>query len=478
MKQNKAIIIIFTFIGLNFFSAIYAQQKWSLERCIIYALENNIHIKQQELNTKYRNNALTQSQLNLLPSVNSDFSIGSTSGRALDQTTYQFSDNQTITSSSLSATASLTLFNGFQKINSIRENRMNLFASLHDLEKLKNDISLNIAAGYLQIILSHELLTAAINQLDITNQQVDRTVKLVNAGSLPKANLLEIQAQAASQEVQVVSAQNQLDLSYLTLIQLLELETVSGFEIEIPDIDIPESQVIIYNVDDIFVTSEAVLPQIKSAEYRLMAARRGLNIARGGHSPSIFLSGTYYTGYSDARQRAIGGDSVMFPIGFVNSSGENVSSMMWLPRYGNYSFMDQFSENASTNISLNVRIPIFNGWMVNNAVSNAKIAISNSEYALQNEKNILYREIQQAYADALASLKKFKASEKALEAMEESFGYTRQRYEVGLVNVTDFNAAQNQLAVTRSDLLISKYEYIFKLKILDFYQGKSITLSK
>lgn len=476
MGQIKSIIIICALFTAGFFSEIYSQQKWSLERCIMYALDNNIVIKQQGLNTQISENTLLQSKLNLLPSVNGDMSLGSSSGRALDQTTYQFTENQNVVSSNLSATASVNLFSGFRQLNTISENRMNLLASIQDLEKLKNDISLNIAAAYLQIILNNELLISAQNQFNISNQLVDRTKKLVDAGSLPRANLLDIQAQAASQEVQVVNAQNQLDLSYLTLVQFLELDSVTGFEIEIPEIEISVLEEIDGDVNQIFEISNSVLPQIKGAEYRLLGAKRGLKVAFGGHSPSLYLSGTFYTGFSDARQKLTGYDSLYVPVAFTPTM-EPASNWMRLPLYTHYPFFDQYSDNISTGISLSLRIPLFNGWMVNNAVSNAKIAISNAEYTLQNQRNILYRDIQQALADAKASLKKYKASEKALVFMEESFNSTRQRSDVGLVNITDFNVAQNQLTVTRSDLLIAKYEYIFKLKILDFYQGKAITLS-
>lgn len=473
MEQNKVIRFIFTFFFICFLYTGYSQDKWSIERCIRYALENNIQVKQQELNTRIRENALLQSKLDLLPSLNGTYEQSYSSGRALDQTTYEFEEDQTIISGNLSASASMSIFNGLQKIQTIRENQFSLLASLKDLEKLKNDVSLNIAAAYLQIILNSELLDAAKNQYDITLQQVQRTEQLVNAGSLPRANLLEIQAQAAGEELQVVNAQNQLDIAYLNLIQLLELESVAGFEIEIPDIEIPEDEEVVVNVDEIFELSQGLLPQIKSAEYKLKSAYKGLDVARGGRSPQISLSGYYYTGFSDARTRVTGFTAGTEPIG-QTVGGESVTAL-FVPMYGNYPIRDQFNDNVSKGLSFNISVPLFNGWYVNNAISNAKISIMNQQYNLEYSRNLLFKEIQQAYADALAALKKYKASEKALIAMEESFGYTKQRFEVGLVNTVDYNAAINQLANTRSDLLQSKYEYIFKIKILDFYQGKPIS---
>jgi outer membrane protein len=475
MKQNKVIRCFLTIIFTCFLFTVYSQDKWSLGKCINYALENNIQVKQQELDTRMRGNMLLQSKLDLLPSLNGSYGQSYSSGRALDQTTYEFQENQTIVSGNLNANASLSLFNGLQKVQTIRENRLNLMASLKDLEKFKNDISLNIAASYLQIILNSELLNAARNQSDITLQQVVRTEKLVNAGSLPKANLLEIQAQAAAEELQVVNARNQLDIAYLNLTQLLELESVTGFEIEIPEIEIPEDEEVLGNVDETFKLSQDILPQIKSAEYKLQSAQAGLNVARGSRSPQISLSGFYYTSFSDARQRT----TMNYEPTVIGQTagGEVVTGLMPVASYDDYPVGDQLTDNVYKSLSFNISVPIFNGWYVNNSISNAKISILNQQYQLQYSKNLLYKEIQQAYADAKAALKKYKASEKALLAMEESFSYTKQRFEVGLVNTVDYNAAKNQLANTRSDLLQSKYEYIFKIKILDFYQGKPISLT-
>lgn len=476
MKQNKAIRFLFMALFMHFFSTVYSQDKWSLERCILHAIENNIQIKQQGLDTRVRENSLLQSKMNLLPSLNGSYGQSYATGRALDQTTYEFKENQTIVSGSVSASASVALFNGFQKINTIRQNQSDLMASLKDLDKMKNDVSLNIAAAYLQILLNTELLNAAKSQYEITVQQVNRTEKLVNSGSLPRASLLEIQAQAAADELKVVNAQNFTDLSYLILVQLLELETEKGFEIEIPVIEVPAGSEVIADAEEIFEISQGVLPQIKSAEYRLKGAQRSLYVAMGGYSPRISLSGNFYTGYSDARQLITGTNSIQVQVG-QTEGGEWVYSQYDQPVFGIYPTRDQLSDNINKSLSFNITIPIFNGWYVNNAVSNARVSILNHRYNLEYSKNLLYKEIQQAYADAKAALKKYKASEKALIAMEESFNYTKQRYEVGLINTVDYNAAITQLENTRSDLLQSKYEYIFKMKILDFYQGKPLSLN-
>lgn len=296
MKQNNKLIIIVAVLLSIVFSNSYQQEKWSLEKCINYALENNIQIKQQELDTRNKNASLMQSRLDLLPSVNASLNQSYTLGRALDQTTYTFTEDQAITSSYFSVNSSVTLFNGLQGLNTIKQNRFNLLASLNDLENLENNISLNIAAAYLQILLNIELLDAAKGQLAVTGQQVERTRKLVNAGSLPHGSLLEIQAQAAAEELQVVNAENQMELAYLTLTQLLELDSVSGFEIATPEIYIIPEDDLNISIRYIYTEAQSALPRIKSAEYKLKSAESSLGIARGSRSPTFTLSGTYSTG--------------------------------------------------------------------------------------------------------------------------------------------------------------------------------------
>lgn len=455
----KNIVAVLFFI-LTTAATLPAQENpWSLEDCINYAMENNITIKQTELNTRYNQNVLDQSKTSRFPSLNASSNYSYSFGRALDQTTYEFTDNQQINSISVNVSSGVTLFNGFQKRNSIEQNRINLMASYEDVQKVKNDISLNIAAAYLQILFSQELLLVAQNQLEITSQQVDRTQKMVDAGKLARGSALEIQAQFASEELNVVNAENQLQLAYLNLQQMLDLQYDPGFQINIPDLPVPGDSMLLLNVMDVYGTAQEIMPQIKSSEYNLEASMLDLDIAKGMRYPSLSLSGNYNTGFSDIREKIISTDPV------TN-----------IPIYGKYPFFEQINDNLSVGLGLGLNIPIFNGGQVNTAVSNARIGIENARLEVQNMKNNLYRDIQQAYADALAALKKFESTKKALISMEESFTYTEKKFEVGLVNTVDYNTSKNQLTMTQSDLLQAKYDFIFKTKILNFYKGEPITL--
>ncbi len=450
MKYFQLAVIFMTLAS----TTVFAQNIWTLEDCILYAFENNLQIKQQVLNTEYNENMLSQSRVSLAPDLNAGASHALSWGRALDQTTYEFTEEEQIMSSNMNITSSVTLFNGLQQYNTIKQNEFNLLASFQDLEKLKNDISLLIASAYLQILFNKELLGVAENQLETTRQHVERTRKLVEAGSLAKGSLLEIQAQEASEELNVINAQNQLDISFLTLTQILDLDSVGDFTIEIPEFEDIATQEILLTVNSVYNDALSILPQIKSAEYQLESSLKGLDIARGNRAPTLNLNGSFGTGYSDIRERF------------------NPATLEMEP----YPFSDQIQDNRSTTMSLGLRVPIFNGWMANTNISNAKLQVLNSRLALETEKNNLYKDIQQSYADAVAARKKYLATEEALVSMEESFMYTEQKFEVGLVNTVDYNTEKNRLTTTQSDLLQAKYDYIFRMKILDFYRGIPLSL--
>ena len=457
MRKIALLLIIISGTVLN----LKSQDKyWTLEECINHAVDNNIIIKQQELQTQLQENTLEQSKLDLLPSLNATATNNWSFGRALDETTYQFTEEENVRSNQFYASSGVTLFSGLQNYNTILRNRYNVDASFQDLQNIKDDISLNVALAYLQILLNKELVAVTGNQLQTTREQIEKTRKMVEAGSLPRGNLLEIQAQAAREELQLINMENQLDLSYLNIVQLLELDSVAGFEVIVPEIVITETGIIAENINDIYNTAKQIRPEVKSAELRLKSAEYDLKIAKGGRSPRLNLNTTFSTGYSSIRQKILGIDPV-----------EGIL-------YGEYPFADQINDNINYGIGLTLSIPVFNGWQVNTSISNSKISIQNNQYSLENTRKQLYKNIQQAYADAQASLKSYIASQKAVESMQESFRYTEQRFNVGMVTPVEYNTAKAQLLNAESELAQSKYEYIFKIKVLDFYKGLPLKLNR
>lgn len=451
MKKFLIFMIVFFSASSGF---IHSQEKvWSLEDCIRYAIDNNIQIRQQVLQTRLQENTLEQSKLSLLPTLNGQASHNYSFGRALDETTYEFTDNQNIQSNNFYAGGSMNIFSGLQNYNTIQKNKYQLLASELDLQSIKDNISLSIALAYLQILLNSELVTTTDNQLQITKQQIVKTGKMFDAGSIAKGNLLQIEAQAAGEELQLINLKNQLEISYLTLTQMLELHSPEGFKIITPEINIDTTFTITGNVDEIFNQAQALRPEIKSAEMKLTASEYDLKIASGARSPRISMNHSFNTRFSD-----------------IAVKPGNI--------FENYTFSEQLNDNINYGVGFSLSIPILNGWQINKTISNSKLNIENSRYALEAEKKQLYKTIQQAYADAVASLKKYTASLKAVTSMEESFRYTEQKFNVGMVTPVDYNAAKNQLLAAQSDMAQAKYEYIFKTKVLDFYKGLPLNLNQ
>jgi len=469
----KKLYIILIFIALS--QNIFSQKVWSLEDCIKHAYENNIQIKQQELNSEVKNLDLTQSKVALLPNLNGSGSHSYNFGRTIDMYTNEFATSR-VQSNNFYVSSGVTLFEGFRLLNTVKQNMLEKEAAVYDLDKIKNDIALTIATAYLQVLFNYEFLEIKQSQLDISQQQVKRTGILVEAGTLSKASLYAIQAQSAADELQYVNAKNQLDLSYLTLAQLLDLPSTNGFEIERPVINMSTLTFPVQTPEYIYNTSLTLQPEIKSAEIKLKSAEKSLLIARSSLSPSLSLRGSYGTGYSGASKeitKVVPSGST--PIGWTPSN-----EIVYGPTFDYTTqikpFKAQLKDNLNQSLGLTLTIPLFNGWQVQTAISKSKINIENSNYTLQNTKNQLNKNIQQAYADAKSANNRYLAALKSVEANEESYKYVEQKFNLGMLNSIDYNDAKNKLTSARSELLQSKYEFLFRVKILDFYQGKPISI--
>jgi outer membrane protein len=429
---------------------LFSQQKqWTFEECIAHALENNIQIKQQEIMTRYQESTLEQSKLNLLPSLNGSANHYYSFGRSYDKTSNRYTEGETVQSNSFNVGSNMSIFNGLVNYNTIQKNKYELLATEQDLEGFRDNISLNVALAYLQILLNNELVATTASQVELTNQQIDRTRKLVDAGSLARGNLLDIEAQAAREDLQLITLQNQLAISLLTLAQLLELPSAESFEIEIPEISV-DPVAFESNPDSIYSVAEKIRPEVLGAEYKLRGAEYDLAIAKGGRSPQISFGASWNTAYSDNR----------------------IDLVTLEP----YDFKTQLDINRNAAVGFSLNIPILNGWMVNTQIKNSRLGIENSRYALENTKKQLYKNIQQAYTDATGALKRYYSSQKAVSSMEEAFRYAEQKLDVGLVTAVDYNQSKTQLLNAQSEMAQAKYEYVFKTKVLDFYKGIPLSL--
>ncbi len=425
-----------------------AQNIWSLQKCVDYALENNIQIKQQQLNTNYIENQVSQAKSNRLPNLNGQIGNDYSFGRSL--TYYNTYENVNSATVSGGLGTNFTIFNGLILNNEIKRYELDLQATIQDLQKAKDDIILNIAGMYLQILFAEELVLVDSAQMEVTNQQISRTRQLVEAGSLAKGAQLEIEAQLAREELQLVNDRNNLQLYYLGLYQLLELPISESFKIEKPLLPEIKATLALSNSFDVFNNAMSLRPEIKAAQLRVESAQKQLDIAKGYRYPSLTFNANYYNLY--------------------NNQYSYIGSDQKIP------FDEQLKNNSRSSASFNLSIPIFNRSQVKNGISNANLQIEDYKYRLQSASNTLRKEIEQSYTNAIAALNRYNSTQKAVESMQEAFRYVEEKFNVGMVNSVDYNLQKNQLTAAQSQLLQAKYEFIFRSKILDFYNGIPIEL--
>ena len=475
--KNRRVLVLFLLLGALCVShKSFSQNNWELEKCIEYALEHNIQVKQEKLNTELSSEDLKSSKADFLPSLNGNANVSRSYGRSVDQYTNEISD-ETRTTSRFGISSRLVLFNGMSRLNRLKRNRFSLQSTLSSLESVKNDIAVNVASAYLNILLNKQLKQEAQKQLDVTEQQVEVTEKLVEAGKQAKSNFLEIQAQAAQERLNLVQAKNSVNNSVLQLTQLLELDSVGDFSIVTPEFTMEDNKQTIPSVNTVYAQATEVLPRIQAAHYNVKAREKSIDIAKSRLTPSLTLSASYSTGYSDFRQLYdTTGDVNMKPVGIVENSGAQVVSPQPVYESQNYPFFDQVTDNAQTSLQLSLNIPIFNNLDNNTAITKAKIQHKKAKHRLEQEKNQLRKSIQQAHADAMAALEKYQAAKKNVASRREAFNYAEERFNLGLINSVDYNTSKNNFARAKSEMLQAKFEFLFKRLILEFYQGKPIQL--
>jgi outer membrane protein len=473
MRELRVLFFTVSLILIGHFKS-DAQQSWTLQECINYALSHNISVKQSELNTESSRESYEQSIAGFFPSLNGNASHNYYYGRSIDPTSNQFTTSQ-VQSNNFSLNSSITVFDGLQLQNSLRQSKLNYKASQSDLDKIRNDISLNVVTFYLQVLYNRELLKTTQEQVDATKGQRDKTQRMYELGSVSKGNFLDLEAQYSSDEVRLITAQSQLDQSLLSLTQLLELDSVKDFNIIQPNVEVPSVQAEA-NVNTVYAAALNTQPDIKSSEYKVMSAERSLSIARGGRFPRLTFGASLSTNYSSASQDITGFIPGVKPvIGFVSDTIPVYSVVQEVtPIYGNKSFSNQISDNLSKSIGFNLSIPIFNGWAAKTNIAHARISVQQSKLSLEATQKALYKSVQQAVADANAAYRKYMANDKSVQSLQEAFNYNEQKYNLGLISTYDYLLSKNNLAKAQADLLQAKYDYIFRVKILDFYQGKPL----
>ena len=437
MKNTLLIYsIIFSFI----IPSVSAQKTWSLSGCIHYAHEHNIDIKRQRIAMEKQAIDLQTSRLSRLPDLNANSTQKFDFGRSLNrENTYEDTNSK---NGSFSLSTEIPLFTGLKITNTIAQQKIELEINEENLEKIKNDISLQIAFNYFQILLNKEILTIAKEQVDLSRELEKITQTLAAHGKVASSQVYDVQAQLANDELSVTKAQSTLKLSVVDLVQLLELEDVESFDIESIHDDI--QSYFIKNPTEIYAIAEQIMPQIKSAELAVESGKKGVKIAQSGYYPALsFAAGisSYYYHYNNLQ---------------------------------NISFNDQLENNLQKSLYLTLRMPLFNRMATRNAVRTAKKNWEESRLIAEQSHKILYKDIQKAYYDALSAQEKYKSTQKVVDASSEAMRYAWEKYSSGKFTAYEYNEIKVKLANSQSEQAQAKYEYMLQKKILDFYSGISI----
>jgi outer membrane protein len=441
MKKFTFVLIAIGFLACS----VKAQEVWSLQKCIDHALQNNITVKQFQINSQYQENQLSQAKMNRLPDVTAGVSQNFSFGRSLTiNNTYE---NYTSANTGFSANTSMLLYGGSQLRNTIKQRNFDLQVSQYDLQEARENLMLGVASAYLDILFAKELVRVAEQQVVQTQKQIERTTQLVEAGKTARGALLEIEAQLARENLELVNRNNNLQIANLTLAQLLELENYTNFMVEVPSFPELQAQASLAAAAEVFNASVLARPSIKSAEYKLKSSETQLDLAKAGYLPSLYLSAGLYDQ-------------------FLTTSKYEVAS-----------FGAQLSDNHRESVVLNLSIPIFNRFQTKTNIANSKLQIDNQQLQLENEKKNLRKIIEQAYTAANAAMNRYAANKVAVHSMQESFRYVEEKFNVGMVNSVEYNDAKTNLAISESNLIQAKYDFIFRSKILDFYNGIPISLS-
>lgn len=450
------------------------EKKWTLRECIDYAIKNNISVQTSELDIK--NAAINKKDAlgAFLPTVNASASHSWNIGLNQNITTGLL-QNQTTQFTSAGLNVGVDIYNGLKNQLQLRKSNLAIIASQYQLAKMQEDIALNVANAFLQILFNKENLKVQQQQKEYNLSQLDKIKQLVDAGVVPKGDLLDIKATAASDTQKVLAAENALLISKLSLAQLLRLDEFKTFDIDENQIPELNEEILLQSSEAIAQKAKESRTELKIAQTNVELAKKDVSIARAAYQPTIsgFYSFSTRAAYSDRVVGAIPDpDNPTSAIGYVDGTNQLVLQPNYKPILGSpLPVFDQFSNNKGQNFGVQLSVPIFNGFITRNNVERSKVALERAKLNLGQQELDVERNVFTAYTDANAARESFEAAKTTLEARQLSFGYAKDRYEVGLMNVFDFNQAQTSLVNAESEVLRTKYDYLFRLKILEFYFG-------
>jgi outer membrane protein len=468
------------FISILITSAAIGQEKWDLQKCVDYALKNNISVRQADLQIRFAQLDFQQSKLSMYPSANFNSSLGYSSGRNQDPTTFSLITTGYLFNNS-SLQASVDLFNWFSKKNTVAVRELNVKANEAGLEKAKNDVALNVAVAYLQVLLAKEQITLAEVQVALSKANYESTRKQVDAGKLPELNAANLESILASDSSALIAAQVQANQLLLQMKALMNMDPAFAFDIVTP----PVSMIPIENLADlqpeaVYGSALTNMPQQKVDELNLKAALKYVKVARGSMYPTFSLFGSLGSSYNNKANEIKSKTQVNAPVGTVTVGGTPYQVFPLSPfdvfTYGKMGYFDQLNQNFRQSVGLSISVPILNGGVLRTAWQRSKLDVKRVE--LQKEQNsfTLKQDIYKAYNDAVAAVQKFNANKKTVESSQKAYDFATKRYELGLLSTFDLITSQTNLAQAKSQLLYSQYDYVFKMKLLEFYKGQGLKL--
>ena len=475
--MKKLVYTLIILIGVQS----HAQKKWTLEQCVNYALENNISIKQSKLDEDLAEISKSDAFGNYLPSVNASASNAWNTGLTQDVTT-GILRTQTSRNSSYNATLGVNLSQGLTNLRSIQRAELNKLAAQYGLSKMRDDISLFVANSYLQVLLNKANYKSIALQNEVTMEQIERTKDLVDAGVLPQGDLLEIEATNTAEKQRMVVADNAIRISLIGLAQLLLIKDYETFDVEDLEIGLIDQNIISKDINEILANAQENRSEVKIAEQQLAIAQKNVQIAKGAYYPTLNGFLNYNTRESNFKrvQTSLDPDNptVTTQIGYVEATNDRVLSEVpntILQEVDPLPFMDQLSLNDGISYGFQLRVPVFNGMTSRNNVKRNQINLLRQEYVLEQAKLDLESNVYQAYVDAKGALKAFEAATSALKSQQLAYEYAKERYDVGLTNAFDFSQSKQRFDTTNIEENRAKYDFLFKLKVLELYFGVPIS---
>ena len=472
----KTLVMLCLFLGMGV--TLTAQnKKWALQECVAYAIENNISVKQSELDIENSDIAKSGAIGNFLPSINGSASNSWNTGLTQDVTT-GILRNITSRSSSYSVSAGVTVFSGLRNHRELQKAKMQQLSSQYNSSKIKDDIALFVANNYLQVLLAKANLEVALEQNKVTKDQISRTKELVDSGVLPEGDLLEINAVSAQEQQAIVNSESNVRISLVSLAQLLLIKDYGNFDIADQEFSVILSEVAEKNIDEVINSAKENRYEVKIAEQNMNIANKDLEISRSIYWPTLNAYFNYNTRENDIPQIS----SVLNPdnptlttqIGYVGSTGEVVlsevpnTSLIQTPAKA---FTDQLSDNDGVSYGLNLSLPIFNGFSTRNNVKRNIVNVKRNEYQLEQAKLDLESSVYQAYVDADGAKKSYDAALASFKSQELAYEYAKTRFDVGLTNSFEFSQSKLRYSTANIEANRTKFDYIFKLKVLELYFG-------